>query len=88
MTSPPDTNISWQPIETAPKDGLRFVGRVLVARLWQSEETEEWHLAWAQVATLMSSGWHATTEGWATGGMACVGPLNPTHWMPLPRGLQ
>lgn len=63
----------WQPIETAPKDGSRFIAWFPDEGIdfchWQKSEYES-----------MPEGWRDSfitvyREGWKEG---------PTHWMPLP----
>ena len=64
--------MSWQPIETAPKDGTKVLlvnrrGNMAVG-LWQGQE--------------LYKGW------WLMGGnrpnLFFNAPHGPTHWMPLP----
>ena len=67
------TDMQWQPIETAPKDGTRILA------YWpdtygnnSAVQVETWWGPWGKAST-----WQSAFE-WADG--ACV----PTHWMPLP----
>jgi hypothetical protein len=65
--------MSWQPIETAPKNGtVILVYRNLDGR--QQMGTAYWG------APFSASGW--ITKG--TAGNTDMGLLAPTHWMPLP----
>lgn len=70
----PMTENTWQPIDSAPKDGtavllwardLRFPGNVAVAQ-YITDDIEWWHV----------------TDG-KFGPWPLRGP-SPTHWMPLP----
>ena len=67
----------WQPIETAPKDGRLilatndFGGMVLC--WWGKDYNDESYEGW-----LSGDG-----DGYSTG--LYYSPLNPTHWMPLPK---
>jgi hypothetical protein len=60
--------MNWQPIETAPKDGTRFLapsidGRTVTIGLW----SDQWGGYWDDLTVGHLNGqWH------------------PTHWMPLP----
>ena len=68
--------ISWQPIETAPKDGtlidLFIDGERYVDCRWgdPNQDMEDW-----------ASWYQRYTESW---GSAFPVDLNPTHWMPRP----
>lgn len=68
----------WQPIETAPKDGLKVLvydeSYGLPQKAWFGKDRND-----------------ETYEGWLFGdgddyscGMYFT-PINPTHWMPLPK---
>lgn len=65
--------MEWQPIETAPKDGSRFIawtGYMTVSPVeWQEGGviSEEGFLLW----------WQDPAGG-------CLAEVRPTHWMPLP----
>jgi len=62
----------WQPIETSPKDGSKFLfiekcGRVQIGRVasqWGEQPT-----VWVCL-TYSGTDWYPTTD--------------PTHWMPIP----
>lgn len=63
----------WQPIETAPKDGTRFLGandEGISITSW----SDMWNGTWTDEASTTDDG-----HGW-------YGHDNwiPTHWMPLP----
>ncbi len=67
--------VSWQPIETAPRDGTRVL-------LW-------WDGDFAPVAHWEPDGWayHMTMNWMADRGCVIADALlgyEPTHWMPLP----
>jgi hypothetical protein len=63
--------MNWQPIETAPKNGTRVMGRI---------EGGEW-----SVETVSVMSWGRVSTGYARAGwMADVREdWNPTHWCPL-----
>ncbi len=61
--------MEWQPIETAPKDGTRFIG-------WNRENRKRktWH---GKVS-------HVPIYGWCWGrDVEDIDLWNPTHWKPL-----
>jgi hypothetical protein len=71
---------AWQPIETAPKDGTQVLlwvdGHVMLSR---------WYVHYLNGAPNP----HRAPE-WEQGEMyggfgGYMGPLRPTHWMPLPQ---
>jgi hypothetical protein len=72
---------AWQPIETAPKDGTRFWGKVgddAIAMLWHPA-FEAFVSSW-RVMT-MHNGW--TIDGKTSQEHSPV-KHQPTHWMHLP----
>ncbi|MET0439152.1 MAG: DUF551 domain-containing protein [Devosia sp.] len=79
--------LTWQPIETAPKDGT-------VIDVWRKQggrETVSWGLRphdCGEMGPHCDSDWHSENKpGWvcATFGEFVGGKHNPfTHWMPLP----
>ena len=67
--------MSWQPIETAPKDGTEVLlyfsdGRILIGDYVVTEQLRHGKTAWKN-------------EGWRTF-FGLVHDNKPTHWMPLP----
>jgi hypothetical protein len=67
----------WQPIETAPKSGMDIL------LLYGSVHEGRWHVASSapdvqRKQKIFEHGWY-----WA-GFNGPVGPIFPTHWMPLP----
>jgi hypothetical protein len=64
--------MSWQPIETAPKDGTRILGWS-EKHVWKGIHT----CYWGRDGELNPSRWH--------GGHCRIGHIDqPTHWMQLP----
>lgn len=63
---------AWQPIETAPRDGTRFLGL-----------NDGWHefFHWQDGANERTKGW---PTGWRTAITVYREGTGPTHWMPLP----
>lgn len=59
----------WQPIETAPKDGTKFLAYPVFGKPC------EVHIVWWEKLVRVS-GWRAMFGVWS--------PREPTHWMPLP----
>lgn len=63
---------TWQPIETAPKDGVIVWGwtpyqpQIVRAFVWGVPQGR------------------ARFEGWVTAEKRCMPTYAPTHWMPLP----
>lgn len=71
--------MNWQPIETAAKDGARVLlwvdGVVLIGI---------WYVHWlnGEPHKYRPPGWEQADT--CFGYIAGMGPLNPSHWMPLP----
>jgi hypothetical protein len=71
---------TWQPIETAPKDGTEILtvgtdSKNVIATKWLSPGP--FHRG--------QNGSYYAPDGWYWAGWdAAVGPVNPTHWMHLP----
>ena len=64
--------LTWQPIETAPKDGARIV-------VWiPAEDDDPPEVAYVQWASHFS-GWLGVNSAWQ------LESPQPTHWMPLPK---
>lgn len=66
--------MSWQPIETAPKDGTDVIVGFDLASVWII------HLAWFNKDT---SSWWSYTRGSVTQ-EELEGCRTPTHWIPHP----
>lgn len=65
-------DLSWQPIETAPKDGTIFIAyRPNFKESIVSEVSEDY---WFEADDFIPAGWANSSE---------ISP--PTHWMPLPQ---
>jgi hypothetical protein len=64
--------MTWQPIETAPKDGTRFLA-----------VNDGWHefFHWQDGANAHTKGW---PTGWCSAFTVYREGTGPTHWMPLP----
>jgi hypothetical protein len=63
--------MGWQPIETAPKDGRRFV--VLIPQSWRRSDYRPCVAYWERYMKpprLIFDDWSTSPQ--------------PTHWMPLP----
>lgn len=77
----------WQPIETAPKDGTRFWGRVgddAIAMLWHNK-FEAFVSSWRRMT--MAPGYSYQAKGsdeWVTQHDHSPDTHQPTRWMPLP----
>lgn len=73
------TNSQWQPIETAPKDGSKILifcdGKVLMTSWYV-------HYSGGQPSRTREPEWEQSEMYGGFGGY--MGPLRPTHWMPLP----
>ena len=69
----------WQPIETAPKDGTRIIGRRSYAERYTGRLRYERHKTfWGKTS-------HVPIYGWNYGRDVEDQELwEPTHWMPLP----
>lgn len=63
------TELTWKPIETAPKDGsvvLGYEAPDIVPMHWKNEDWQK--------------GWHLKTVVWGDESSE----VHPTHWMPQP----
>ena len=74
----------WKPIETAPKDGTRFIGRssyvVTTGMLGPLGK-----LRYLKRKTWFGKTSHVPLYGWCHGrDVEDIDLWNPTHWMPLP----
>lgn len=70
-----ETIMTWQPIETAPKDGTR----ILAYDIKDAEDTQPQIALW--LAHAEEPGWYISLDHQAMNG-DLWNP--PTHWMPLP----
>jgi hypothetical protein len=69
--------LEWQPIETAPKDGT-----YLLLNTRYSEIVIGWFGKDLNIENY--NGWlYGDGDGYSTG--YYYNPINPTHWMPLPK---
>jgi hypothetical protein len=69
----PEGKSEWQPIETAPKDGTRFLG---------AEYDDGWMIGpciWCKTSHVPLYGFHFTE-----GDPEDLNIAHPSHWMPLP----
>jgi hypothetical protein len=66
---------SWQPIETAPKDGTRIL-------LWDTDEVVI--AKWDDISTGGAKGWQIAVVNMHSNLNYYEAAYNPTHWMPLP----
>ena len=77
--------MSWQPIESAPKDGTAVVLYTPPGEYTVNFRTKEKKLSEPKVGEglMLSDEWH-----WANDSCSCcygpIYPVQPTHWMPLP----
>lgn len=67
----------WQPIETAPKDGKKFM-------IWNGVDigVAEWTRNGAAEPLFLYCQWASNDLDYDRN--YAGGPSNPTHWMPLP----
>jgi hypothetical protein len=66
--------MTWQPLETAPKDGTQiraFDGEAIAAVMWIEDCDFDGGYGWTD----------RTVASW---GMQHYWQMKPTHWMPLP----
>jgi hypothetical protein len=71
------SRLEWQPIETAPKDGT-----YLLLNTRYSEIVIGWFGKDLNIENY--NGWlYGDGDGYSTG--YYYNPINPTHWMPLPK---
>jgi hypothetical protein len=77
----------WQPIETAPKDGTRFWGKVdddAIAMLWH-DKFQSFVSSWRCMTMAPGYLWQAKgSDEWVTEHHHSPVTHDPTHWMPLP----
>jgi len=67
----------WQTIDTAPKDGSKFIGFDGV-RPFLCYSTKH-YVKWPH-----EEGGPTFRDGWSGDYYDCISPEDPTHWMPLP----
>ena len=74
------TELKWQPIETAPKDGTEIIvmyvniaTQIVHAACWIEDEYDPSETGW------WSNDWNEI------GSVIMKGAYAPTHWMPLPK---
>ena len=71
--------MTWQPIETAPRDGTL----VLLAGKWHVGD--DWHMLTACWTTLLSVDAQKSDYGWFSDVMSLeLWKADFTHWQPLP----
>jgi hypothetical protein len=71
--------MTWQPIESAPKDGTE----VLLFEFLPHHEPMVRVGYWEENGTDLHSGADGIS-GWSLVGEGYIGEIEPTHWMPLP----
>jgi hypothetical protein len=71
--------MTWQPIETAPRDGTRILVSFGDMGVWQVSWTEPAYDDW--MIWCVDDNKHGP---YALRGYAATGPRAPTHWQPLP----
>lgn len=69
----------WQPIESAPRDGTRFMGRRSYAN-----HRRNWRMSYLKRITRWGKASHVPLYGWCHGRVENVDLWEPTHWSPLP----
>lgn len=81
---------TWQPIETAPKSGVKILvrylnrnvkARTVVARWLTDERAAETDTDDVGLA----SGWYECIDNWDDYTCVAIHEGAPTHWMPLPK---
>lgn len=77
----PATSPNWHPIESAPRDGTHVL-------LFYPELQHPMHVGFFYTSETFEYGRSARKiEYWMGGPRIIIGDrLEPTHWMPLPRG--
>jgi hypothetical protein len=69
----------WQPIETAPKDGTRIIGRLSYAN-----PRRNWKLSYTTRKTFWGKTSHVPIYGWNHGrDPEDMGLWSPTQWKPI-----
>lgn len=74
--------MTWRPIETAPKDGTWII---VYGRFHEKHKAQgaEWYLEAATYSNIL--------DAWTNPSAIIAGAdglWNPTHWMPLPQGVE
>ena len=76
--------MTWQPIDTAPKDGTRFRGRRV--EIVQSGEYRRGRSVGSLRRLVRTTWWgkvsHVPLHGWCHGRVENVDLWEPTHWKP------
>ncbi|HYF54177.1 MAG TPA: hypothetical protein VEA41_07955, partial [Salinarimonas sp.] len=78
--------MSWEPIETAPKDGTEIIVGVDIATVWIArnawwDDGEAWDTQGFD-SQAEAAGWWSPTS--SVGQQKLAGLYEPTHWMPMP----
>ena len=81
MTKIISVTAKWSPIETAPKDGTRFIGRLRIVATYQNQF--EMKDRYRKMKTFWGKTSHIPLYGWCHGRVENVDLWNPTHWRPL-----
>lgn len=69
---------NWRPIETAPKDGTRFLGRIAYV-----PGNGDWKMRYHTFVTWWGKTSHVPLYGWCHGRVENVDLWEPDRWQPL-----